>query len=87
MLMKNKAEEAAQQILEAFADPNALPKPIATVFVNRHDGSPCRKWTWRNQLIVAINGFSDARGFRQGRTLRCGSAITNFEMNSKGCER
>ncbi len=64
MLMKNKAEEAAQQILEVFADPNALPKPIASVFVNRHDGSPCRKWTWRNQLIVAINGCSDALGFR-----------------------
>lgn len=76
MLMKNKAEEAAQQILEAFADPNGLPKPIATVFVNRHDGSPCRKWTWRNQLIVAINGFSDGRGFRQwekvGRQVKSG---------------
>lgn len=65
MLMKNKAEEAAHQILDAFSNPDSLPKPIATVFINRKDGSPCRKWTWRNQLIVAINGYSDARGFRQ----------------------
>jgi len=76
MLMKNKAEDAAQQILKAFAEPNDLPKPIASVFINRKDGSPCRKWTWRNQLIVAINGCSDARGFRQwekvGRQVRKG---------------
>jgi len=70
MLMKNKAEEAARQIVEAFADPNTLAKPIATVFINRHDGSPCRKWTWRNQLIVAINGYSEARGFRQWEKAR-----------------
>ncbi|QDV69015.1 hypothetical protein Poly24_27290 [Rosistilla carotiformis] len=65
MIMKNKAEEAAKQILSAFESPESLPGPIARVIVNRRDGSPCRKWSWRNQLIVAINGYSEARGFRQ----------------------
>ena len=61
----SKAEEAANDILEAFQKPNSLPKPLANIFIHRKDESPCRSWTWRNQLIVAIHGYSDARGFRQ----------------------
>ena len=40
-------------------------KPLASVFIKRNDDVPCRKWSWRNQLLCALNGFSDARGFRQ----------------------
>ena len=65
MLLRNKAEEAANDILRAFENPNDLPRPLAQVFMNRKDGSPCRQWSWRNQLIVAIRGHADARGFRQ----------------------
>lgn len=65
MRLLNKAEEAAADILTAFENPNELPKPLAQVFVNRKDGSPCRKWSWRNQLIVAIRGHAEARGYRQ----------------------
>lgn len=61
----NKAEEAAKKILKAFENPNDLPKPLAQVFINRQDDSPCRKWSWRNQFLVAINGYSEARGIRQ----------------------
>ncbi len=61
----NKAEEAAADILKAFENPNSLPKPLAQVFVHRGDGAPCRRWSWRNQLIVALRGHREARGFRQ----------------------
>jgi hypothetical protein len=60
-----KAEEAANDILEAFENPNGLPEPLAQVFIRRKDRSPCRSWSWRNQLLVAIHGYSEARGFRQ----------------------
>jgi hypothetical protein len=76
MRMLNKAEEAAADILKAFENPNDLPRPLAQVFVRRNDGSPCRKWSWRNQLIVAIRGHAEARGYRQweqvGRKVRHG---------------
>jgi hypothetical protein len=60
-----KAQEAAQDILEAFKSPNGLPKPLARIFVRRRDHVPCNAWSWRNRLIVALHGYSDARTFRQ----------------------
>lgn len=68
MHLLNKAGEAAADILKAFENPNDLPKPLANVFVRRNDGAPCRQWSWRNQLIVAIRGHREARGFRQWET-------------------
>ena len=72
----NKAEEAAADILKAFENPNGLPKPLAQVFIHRNDGSPCRVWSWRNQLIVALRGHGEARGYRQweqiGRRVKTG---------------
>jgi hypothetical protein len=62
-----KAEEAANDILKLFQNPNDLPKPLAQVFIRRKDNVPCRAWSWRNQLLVAIHGYSDARGFNQWR--------------------
>lgn len=77
MKLLNKAEEAAADILKAFENSNALPKPLAQIFVHRKDGAPCRKWSWRNQLIVALRGHREARGFRQweaaGRRVRKGA--------------
>jgi hypothetical protein len=61
----NEAQQAAQDILAAFQNPTSLPAPLAHVFIHRKDGTPCRAWSWRNQLIVALRGHSDARGFRQ----------------------
>lgn len=70
-----RAEEAAQRILLAFERGN-LPKALAPVFINRTDNVPCRAWSWSNQLLAALCGYDDARGFRQwqqvGRTVKKG---------------
>ncbi len=59
-----QAEQAAQAILAAFQAGN-LPKALAPVFIRRRDNVPCRAWSWSNQLLVALCGHSDARGYRQ----------------------
>jgi hypothetical protein len=59
-----QAEQAAQAILAAFQGGN-LPKALAPVFIRRKDNVPCRCWSWSNQLLVALYGHSDARGYRQ----------------------
>jgi hypothetical protein len=65
MKFYGKAEESAKVILDAFRNPNCLPKPLAEVFIHRMDNMPCRAWSWRNQLLVALQGHKDARGYRQ----------------------
>ena len=69
-----KAEAAARTILEAFQSGN-LPKSLAPIFIHRKDDVPCRQWSWSNQLLTALAGHSDARGFRQweaaGRHVSC----------------
>ena len=71
-----KAEEAAQRILRAFEDTDSLPKPLAQMFIRRKDSPHSRKWSWGNQLLVILNGFTDARGFNQwlavGRNVKRG---------------
>lgn len=71
-----RAEEAAQRIVRAFEDANSLPKPLAKIFIRRKDNTHCRKWSWGNQLLVVLNGYSDARGFQQwkevGRNVKKG---------------
>ena len=70
-----KAEESVKAILDAF-ETGKVPSALAQVFIQRKDDSPCRSWSWRNQLLVALAGHSDARGFRQwkevGRSVRKG---------------
>ncbi len=65
MKMYGKAQETASSILEAFRNPETLPEVIAPIFIHRKDDLPCRKWSWRNQLLTALAGTSDARGYRQ----------------------
>ncbi|MFO0898984.1 MAG: ArdC family protein [Pirellulales bacterium] len=66
-----RAQEAAERILLAFERGN-LPKALAPVFIKRKDETPCRHWSWSNQLLTALSGFSDARGFRQWQAVgRC----------------
>ena len=60
-----KAEDAANDILAAFAKPESLPEPLAQLFIHQKDGVPCRQWSWRNQFLAAIHGYDDARGYRQ----------------------
>ena len=65
MQFYGKAEQAANRILELFRKPNELPKAIAPMFIRRKDNVPCRQWSWSNQILTALSGTSDARGFRQ----------------------
>lgn len=71
-----KANLAAKEILKAFEHPESLPAPLANIFIHRGDDVPCRKWSLRNQLLVALHGHLDARGFRQweavGRNVKKG---------------
>lgn len=70
------AQSAAEKIVHAFEDANSLPKPLAQIFIRRKDSPHCRKWSWGNQLLVALNGYTDARGFQQwqevGRNVKKG---------------
>jgi N-terminal domain of anti-restriction factor ArdC len=65
MKFYGKAEQAANAVLRAFQNPGSLPAALAPIFIRRRDNVPCRQWSWANQLIVALAGHSDARGFRQ----------------------
>lgn len=71
-----KAEAAANAIVAAFQTGN-VPAALAQVFIQRKDDTPCRAWSWSNQLLAALSGTADARGFRQwqavGRSVKKGS--------------
>jgi len=82
-----QAESAAGRILEAFQAGN-VPKALAPIFVRRKDDVPCRAWSWSNQLLTALAGHSDARGYRQwqavGRHVRKGQKAFHW---ARACER
>ncbi|NQU20174.1 MAG: antirestriction protein [Candidatus Nealsonbacteria bacterium] len=98
MQFYRKAESAATLILEAFRSGN-LPKALAPIFVNRKDDTPCRRWSWSNQLLAALAGTGDARGYRQwqavGRQVKKGAksfpilcpCIRKFEDKESGEEK
>ncbi len=66
MKMYGHAAQIAEKIIDAFRKgPENLPKALAPVFIRRNDDVPCRKWSWHNQLLVALSGTTDARGMRQ----------------------
>jgi antirestriction protein ArdC len=75
MIFAGNAAQAAQRILTAF-ERGDLPQALAQAFIRKHDNAPCRCWSWNNQVLVALNGFSEARGFRQwaevGRSVKAG---------------
>ena len=65
-----KAKQAADRIVAAFQY-GTLPKALAPIFIDRaNDSIPCRAWSWSNQLLAALAGFSDARGYRQWQTVK-----------------
>ena len=64
----DKAESAASRILDAFRSGD-LPKALAPVFVHRKDNAPCRSWSWSNQLLTALAGYSDARSYRDWQAI------------------
>ena len=63
-----KAQAAAETVVNAF-ETGRIPSALAQVFITREDDSPCRQWSWRNQLLVALAGHTDARGFRQWKAV------------------
>ncbi len=69
--------KVAHRIVEAFKEPERLPKALAPIFIHRNDDIPCRRWSWHNQLLVALACTTDARGIRQwnkaGRKVSKGS--------------
>ncbi len=75
-MIYEKVEEATKAIVRAFEDESGLPKPLAQVFLRHKDARHYRKWSWGNQLLVILRGYTDARGFRQwaqvGRNVRKG---------------
>jgi len=64
-LIGTHTQEVAERIVEAFRRPETLPQALAPIFIHRKDDVPCRKWSWHNQLVTALCGTTDARGFRQ----------------------
>src|SRR5512143_684089 len=76
MKFYGQSETVANRILDTFKS-GQLPAAIAPIFIRRADNVPCRAWSWSNQLITALSGTSDARGFRQwldvGRAVRKGA--------------
>lgn len=72
------SQDVANRILDAFKQPDCLPAALAPIFIQRNDDIPCRKWSWHNQLLVALCATNDARGIRQwnklGRKVKKGSS-------------
>jgi hypothetical protein len=58
-------QDVAARIVEAFKHPEELPHALAPIFIRRKDDIPCRRWSWCNQLIIALHGTNDARGIKQ----------------------
>jgi len=58
-----RAHEAAEKLLDAFRA-GGLPEVMAYRFLT-FDGSPSGKWSMMNQVLMALAGYDDARGFRQ----------------------
>ena len=59
-----KAENAAHAIVKAFASGN-VPSALAQVFVKGMAERHCSKYSFMNQFLVAIHGYSDCMGFKQ----------------------
>lgn len=66
MKFAGKAEEVAIKLIDTFRN-GKLPQAMAMVFVRgqRH----CQKWSWTNQLLVALEGEKDARTFNQWKEI------------------
>jgi len=65
MNYQGKAADAANALLGLFEHPESLPEVVAPIFAHGNDDLPCRKWSWRNQILTALAGTMDARGYRQ----------------------
>ncbi len=86
MQFYGKAESVAPRIIEAF-ERGDVPKALAPIFIKRA-GRHCDTYSWCNQLIVALSGWSDAMGYGSkdkssgwlsvGRQVRKGEKCTHI---------
>ncbi len=65
MKFHGKAEQVATSLVEAFRTPASLPQALSQVFINRDTNAPQKKWSYQNQILMALQHIRDARGFRQ----------------------
>jgi antirestriction protein ArdC len=70
-----RVQTVARTILTAF-ETGKIPAALAQVFIRRQGDLPIARWSWSNQLLAALAGHFDARGFRQwqevGRSVKKG---------------
>jgi antirestriction protein ArdC len=75
MRFYGKAEETGQLLLAAFEE-GRVPAALAPIFIQHNTDRYCACWSWLNQLMVALHGYSDARtynGWQEvGRQVRKG---------------
>jgi hypothetical protein len=65
MYWTEKAKEAAAEILVACQNPPSLIDHLARLVARkRRSGVTSDTWSYRNQLIVVLHGFSQARGYK-----------------------
>ncbi|MBX3053831.1 MAG: hypothetical protein KF753_20295 [Caldilineaceae bacterium] len=63
MKFYGKAEETGQMILRAFQS-GSVPSALAPLFIQSSQERYCACWSWLNQLLVALHGYSDARTYK-----------------------
>lgn len=75
-----KAIDVADKILKAF-EAGSVPKALAQTFITC-GGRHCDSYSWTNQMLVALGGYSDAMGFKQwltvGRCVKKGQKATHI---------
>lgn len=69
MKLYGNASAVAQKIIDQF-QAGSLPQALAPVFLHWGEDVPCRKWSWSNQMLAVIAGYSDARGVRQWNSVK-----------------
>ena len=59
-----KAEQTAKTIIKAFESGN-IPAALSSLYIEDAVNKHCASYSMLNRLVVALNGFSDAMGFKQ----------------------
>jgi len=63
------AQELGQKLLDQFKDPTALPKALSQLFIRGVKNRHAANYSWTNQLLVALAGYSDSAGYGQWQTM------------------
>ena len=63
-----EVKDTMQRIVDSFKNGD-LPEKIAQTFITTATKKHCETYSFMNRLIVALNGYSDARGFKQWKKI------------------